>query len=187
VASRLARWLILRAPVGCHQDVDDFEEHRGRGHQRAIEHGLDEQARQAQARGKLLGAAEDLAGSQDGSAIDGIVVDAAPAGLFHGAGVPDAARGREALAHHLLGHTGLEVRAKAGERIVQPGALHVLGLVSDSRMKLFGERDRPPDQPEGARVLHFYTDRLQLLAQLVDGVRRARPELRPIGELCEYP
>jgi hypothetical protein len=54
-------------------------------------------------------------------------------------------------------------------------------------MQLLGERNRPPNQSHGARVVHFYADRLQLLAQLVDRIRRAGAQLRPVGELCEYP
>jgi hypothetical protein len=70
----------------------------------------------------------------------------------------------------LVGHRGLDMRAKARQGVVQPRALDVFGVGADALVKLRGGGEGALRQPQGAAILEVDVEGLELLAQLLDRV-----------------
>src|SRR2546430_17275016 len=79
----------------------------------------------------------------------------------------------------------LDMRAKAGQRVVQPRALDVFGVGADALVKLRGGGERALCQPQGAAILEVDVEGLELLAQLLHRIGGAGGQPRPDRKLCK--
>src|SRR2546430_12680962 len=80
----------------------------------------------------------------------------------------------------------LDMRAKAGQRVVEPRALDVFGVGADALVKLRGGGERALCQPQGAAILEVDVEGLELLAQLLHRIDRKSTRLNSSHSQISY-